>query len=805
MITVVFPGQGSQSKGMGGALFDEFMELTAQADRILGYSLRELCLEDPDLKLSLTQYTQPAIFVVNALSYLKAVKETGEQPDFLAGHSLGEYNALFASGVFDFETGLKLVKKRGELMGQASGGGMAAVIGLNETQIAEVLLQHHLETIDVANLNSPFQIVISGPKDDIDQAQQLFEAHPDVKLFTPLKTSGAFHSRYMEAAKQEFEEFLNSFEFKEITIPVISNVTARPYRQFELKQNLVVQMTQPVKWTESIQYLMGRGVMEFKEIGAGRVLTGLIQRIKKEAQPLVISSSETDNAIKGAESLKPGGEKTAKPTETVLATDESLSNTSQISKAKQTKPGAKVKRSQKAVSVILPESLGSSEFKKDFNLKYAYLTGGMYRGIASQEMVVKMAKAGMMGFLGAGGMDLAEIEKSVRYIQSQLAVGQQSYGVNFLHYPNDSQLEENIIEHYLKWGVKTIEASAFMSVTPALIIYHAKGLKKDQSGKILTTNKIIAKLSRPEVAEAFLSPAPERLLTKLLAEKKLTPEEAELSMKIPVADYLCAEADSGGHTDGAVAYALMPAIIKLRDEMMQKYQYQKPVGVGAAGGIGTPEAGAAAFTLGADFIMTGSINQCTVEAATSDAVKNLLQQMNVQDTEYAPAGDMFELGAKVQVLKKGLFFASRANKLYELYRQHNSIDEIDEKTRVQIQEKYFKRSFEQVYEDIRAYYPPAELQKAERNPKHKMALILRWYFGYSSQLALGGNAESQVDYQVHCGPALGAFNQWVKGTELEDWHNRHVAEIAEKLMVEIAGILNQRFNHFLTAGNEKIS
>lgn len=226
--------------------------------------------------------------------------------------------------------------------------------------------------------------------------------------------------------------------------------------------------------------------------------------------------------------------------------------------------------------------------------------------------------------------------------------------------------------------------------------------------------------------------------------------------------------------------------------MMEKYRYQKKILLGAAGGIGTPEAAAAAFILGADFILTGSINQCTVEAATSEAVKDLLQQINVQDTEYVPAGDMFELGAKVQVMKKGLFFPARANKLFELYRRYNSIDEIDEKTKKQIEEKYFKRSFEKVFEECKSFYSANEIEKAEQNPKHKMALIFRWYFGYSTNLALNGSKESRVDYQIHCGPALGAFNQWVKGSDKENWRNRHVDEIGKMIMAETAKLLSQR-------------
>jgi malonyl CoA-acyl carrier protein transacylase len=283
MLTYVFPGQGSQSKGMGETLFDEFKDVTVQADEILGYSIKELCIEDPNQHLAQTQYTQPALYVVNVLSYLKRIKDTGEKPDYVAGHSLGEYNALFVAGAFDFATGLKLVQKRGELMSHAIGGSMAAIIGLADEQIAAILKEHNLQSIDIANYNSPTQIVISGLKIDIDRAEAIFEGIKGVKIFIPLKTSGAFHSRYMEEAKRNFENFISSFQFSEIVIPVISNVSARPYKQSEIKHNLIQQITHPVRWTDSIRYLMGVGKMEFEEIGPEGVLTGLIQRIKKEA------------------------------------------------------------------------------------------------------------------------------------------------------------------------------------------------------------------------------------------------------------------------------------------------------------------------------------------------------------------------------------------------------------------------------------------------------------------------------------------------------------------------------------------
>ena len=282
----VFPGQGSQKVGMGDTLFDEFSDLTARADAVLGYSIKDLCLNDPNEVLSKTQYTQPALYVVNALSYLKKVQETGSTPDFVAGHSLGEYNALFAAGAFDFETGLKLVKKRGELMSQASGGGMAAVIGFSQEQVKQVLQQNGLDNIDIANDNSPGQVVVAGLKEDVVNAKPYFEA-AGVKHFVHLNVSGAFHSRYMADAARSFAEHLDGFTLSPLTIPVISNVDARPYQPDETKQNLVRQITSPVQWKKSVQYLLGLGEIEITEVGPGNVLTKLVTTIRNESQPLV--------------------------------------------------------------------------------------------------------------------------------------------------------------------------------------------------------------------------------------------------------------------------------------------------------------------------------------------------------------------------------------------------------------------------------------------------------------------------------------------------------------------------------------
>ena len=288
MRAFIFPGQGSQTRGMGKDLFDvvgEYKEVEQEVDSILGYSLRQLCLENPDNRLKSTEYTQPSLYAVNALHYYKAISD-GARADYLAGHSLGEYNALLAAGSFDFLTGLRLVKKRGELMSQAKNGGMGAVIGLDADAIKNVIADSGLSGIDVANFNSPTQTVVSGPTDEIRRAGPLFEA-AGARMYMPLPVSAAFHSRYMDAAAKEFEQFLAPITFSAPQTPVVANVTANLYpgenATAAIKSLLVKQITHSVRWTESVKSLLSRGVTEFSEMGPGNVLTRLVSDIQKQA------------------------------------------------------------------------------------------------------------------------------------------------------------------------------------------------------------------------------------------------------------------------------------------------------------------------------------------------------------------------------------------------------------------------------------------------------------------------------------------------------------------------------------------
>lgn len=285
MLALIFPGQGSQKRGMGQGLFDEVREYAAlehEVDAILGYSMRKLCLEDPDNCLKQTQFTQPALYVINALHYYKAIGE-GARPAYVAGHSLGEYNALLAAGVFDFLTGLKLVQKRGELMSQAKNGGMGAVIGLDAEKVAEVIRSNGISNLDVANFNTPSQTVVSGLVEDVKRAGAYFE-QAGAQMFIPLPVSAAFHSRYMINAGKEFADFLAPMTLAQPKVPVIANATAQPYPlsgSDAVKSLLADQITKSVQWTQSVRFLLGKGVTEFSETGPGNVLTRMVQQIQQ--------------------------------------------------------------------------------------------------------------------------------------------------------------------------------------------------------------------------------------------------------------------------------------------------------------------------------------------------------------------------------------------------------------------------------------------------------------------------------------------------------------------------------------------
>jgi PfaD family protein len=430
-----------------------------------------------------------------------------------------------------------------------------------------------------------------------------------------------------------------------------------------------------------------------------------------------------------------------------------------------------------------PEDLGDPYFKKAHNLRYAYIAGAMANGITSVEMVEKTGRAGMIGFFGAAGLSLDEIESAVDRLQKNM--NNYPFGFNLINSPNNPDLESAIVNLYLKRGIRLISASAYLELTLPLVYFRVKGIHRDSNDNIVCPNKIIAKVSRVEIAKKFFSPPSDKILYQLVDKNMITREEATLARSIPIADDMTAEADSGGHTDNRPALSLLPTIIALRDELTEKYKYKRPLCVGLGGGIATPSAAAAAFSMGAAYILTGTINQACVEAGTSEAVRQMLAEARQADVTMAPAADMFEMGVKVQVLKRGTMFPHRAAKLYDLYCKYDSIENIPEIQRKILEKDFFHCSLKDEWKNTKKFFvknDSNQITRAEKDPKHKMALVFRSYLGRSSNWAKTGDLSRKIDYQIWCGPAIGAFNEWVKGSFLEKYENRETVTLAMNLL-----------------------
>jgi len=359
-----------------------------------------------------------------------------------------------------------------------------------------------------------------------------------------------------------------------------------------------------------------------------------------------------------------------------------------------------------------------------------------------------------------------------------------TWGSNLIHSPAEPDLEAGCVELYLRREVRRVSASAYMSLTPHVVRYAASGLSRGPSGRIRRKNHLFAKISRPEVARHFMEPAPESILQALVAAGQLTAEEASLARQVPVAEDFIVEADSGGHTDNRPLTALFPIMLALRDEIALEHGYSRPIRIGAAGGLGAPSAVSAAFSLGAAFVLTGSVNQGAVESGLSTEGRTMLAQAGLADVIMAAAADMFELGVKLQVLKRGTMFGVRANKLYDVYTAYESLESLPRDVADSLERGVFQMTLAEVWDEtcrFWAHRDPREVQKAEQNPKHKMALCFRWYLGKSSRWAIAGDNDRRMDYQIWCGPAMGAFNAWVRGSFLEAPENRSVVQIAVNL------------------------
>ena len=445
------------------------------------------------------------------------------------------------------------------------------------------------------------------------------------------------------------------------------------------------------------------------------------------------------------------------------------------------------------VSALSPTTLGDPAFRAAYNTRYAYYAGSMANAISSSGLVIALGQQGLLGSYGAGGMSPARIEEAIRQVQAALPNG--PYIFNLINSPNEIAMEQRAASLYLQYGVRTIEASAYLALTSALVWYRAAGLALAPDGSIQINNRIIAKVSRKEVSKRFLEPAPADILAQLVSENKITQQQANLAAHVPMADDITMEADSGGHTDNRPLVSILPAIIAQRDEIQAKFQYPNLVRIGAGGGIATPSSALAAFMMGAAYVVTGSINQACVEAGSSQHTRTLLSQAEMTDVAMAPAGDMFEMGVKVQVLKRGTLFAMRAQKLYDLYSRYETWEDIPQKEREKLESTVFKRTFNDVWDECVKFFSerdPRQVERGSANPKDKMALVFRWYLGLSSRWSNSGEKGREMDYQIWCGPAMGAFNDWVRSTYLAEPANRRVADVAMHILTGCAYLLRLR-------------
>jgi trans-AT polyketide synthase, acyltransferase and oxidoreductase domains len=444
-----------------------------------------------------------------------------------------------------------------------------------------------------------------------------------------------------------------------------------------------------------------------------------------------------------------------------------------------------------------PSRLGGGAFVRVHPVRYPYAAGAMANGIASETFVTALGRAGFLASFGSAGLCLTRIQTAIHGVRRELPDGPLAF--NLIHTPDQPEREHQLVELYLRLGITVVEASAFMDLPSSLVYYRAARMSLDGSGRPVAGNHLIVKLSRREVAEHFVKPPPNGILRDLVSSGRITETQARAAASLPVADHVTVEADSGGHTDRQPLLCLLPSLLALCDDVQARYRYRQPIIVGAAGGLGTPAAIAAAFSLGAEYVVTGSINQACVEADTSTTVKAALANADMADVAMAPSADMFELGVQIQVLKRGTLFPMRAQKLYDLYRAHESVESIPPVERGLLERQIFRKSLDQVWQETAAYmqaHAPQVLSRALTSPKRRLALICRSYLGLSSDWAQSEEVERAMDFQIWCGPAMGAFNAWVAGSELAPLENRLAADIAVNLMRGAAYLLRlQNLRH----------
>src|SRR5579872_5844429 len=442
MKAILFPGQGSQRPGMGAHLFEKYPDYVKAADDVLGFSIADLCLNNVGGNLDRTEFTQPAIYVVSLLHYRDYEAKHGA-PDFLAGHSLGEYAALTAAAVLDFAAGLRLVQRRGKLMSEISGGGLVAVIGARADQILDLLAEQGLTDLEIANINSPKQVVVGGRKDRLQKLMQACAARG--LRAVPLRVSGAFHTSHMAAAAAKLADALKDVTFAPQKIPVLSNVTGEAHDGAEIRKNLAEHLTKPVQWARSVETMLAAGVEEFVEIGEHPVLAPMISDIRRSVRE------------RGTQKM----------------------------------PETSVREK------IEPRSPVELVFQTTFNCARAEIAGSMGNGISGMRLVRSLAKAGVLAFLDTQGLDVPTIRNAIAKLSSDPDI-RGRFGVALHADLDHPEADQDLVDVVLAAEVPCLEAFGYPAPSAALLRYR-------QARRGLPQGRLIARVHSVAAAHAFLS------------------------------------------------------------------------------------------------------------------------------------------------------------------------------------------------------------------------------------------------------------------------------------------------------------
>ncbi|MGV9267537.1 acyltransferase domain-containing protein [Kitasatospora sp. NPDC003701] len=778
---VVFPGQGAQRAGMGADLhrrWEVARRTFEEASDAVGEDLARICFEK-DERLHLTEFTQPCILTVETAAYRVAAGEFGFAPGLFGGHSLGEYTALVAAGVLPFADAVSLVRTRGALMQQAvppGTGAMAALIltGIEDGPAPGLVREAGAE---VVNHNSPHQVVIGGTAESVERAGAvLAQALPDL-TFVRLRVSAPFHSSLMRGAQERFAEPLARCAVRlrpERATSVTSNYTGGFHRPELLVDHLRRQVAGAVRWSDNMRALAERADRIF-EIGPGAPLTKFFAALGHPVTPLT-TAAHLEQRLPGPAPVAPVPVAPVPvPVPVPLPTPV---------------PAAEPARAVAEAPADGAARLGDPAFLRDRGVRLAYAVGGLPEGITGPELVIALGRAGLLGHLGLGGLRPDRAAQDLRRVRAALPAGA-PWGATLTRDPDRDRTAE-WVELLLTHDVPGVEAIGFTTPEPALVRLRLTGLRPGPDGSPVPARRLLVPVSHPDTARQFMAPAPEPVVRALRAQGLITDEEARLSARLPMADDLYALPEPAAPLG---LLGLLPALRRVRAETAAGRPGLPRVRLGAAGGLGTAEAVAAAFALGADFVLTRSVNQATVEAATSALVKDLLTAAEVGDFATAPAEEALDQGGRVTVLRRGGFFAARSARLYELLLHGEGIDGLDPAEREVLEKQYFGQGLDDVWAQIRsdpARWGAAAIARAERDAGERPVLLVRWYLADTLRRAIAGDPAERLNFQIRSGPAVAAFNREAAGTPLEHWHGRRVDAVAQRLMTGAARVLSQQ-------------